>query len=62
MGKPENKERGNWSRRTEYILATFSVAVGLGNVWRFPYKVYDNGGGKSDFLLLFSFNDIKYSR
>ncbi|XP_078066458.1 sodium- and chloride-dependent neutral and basic amino acid transporter B(0+)-like isoform X1 [Mustelus asterias] len=41
----ENVDRGNWSSKTDYFLSVIGCAVGLSNVWRFPYLAYRNGGG-----------------
>ena len=44
-GNDTRDERDNWGRHIEFVLATIGFAVGLGNVWRFPYLAQKNGGG-----------------
>lgn len=39
------KERPKWSNKTEFLMSCIQTSVGLGNIWRFPFTAYLNGGG-----------------
>ena len=47
-----NQTLERWSSRRAFILAVTGAAVGLGNIWRFPYITGENGGAA--FLLIAS--------
>lgn len=45
MANTKKSIHGEWSSRTAFILAATGSAVGLGNIWKFPYITGQNGGG-----------------
>ena len=45
MAELLEERRENWGTRGGFVLAAIGSAVGLGNLWRFPYELYDHGGG-----------------
>ena len=41
----DGTKRDNWGSKWEFIFSCVGLSVGIGNVWRFPYLAYENGGG-----------------
>jgi neurotransmitter:Na+ symporter, NSS family len=50
--KKHQLKRSKWSSERAFVLATAAAAVGLGNVWRFPYIAGENGGAAFVFAYL----------
>jgi len=51
MSQTANFQRSTWSSRWAFILVTIGSAVGLGNIWKFPYMAGSQGG--SAFVLVY---------
>ncbi len=50
---PQNDERGNFGSMLGFIMAGAGSAIGLGNIWRFPYTAGESGGGAFIAIYLF---------
>jgi NSS family neurotransmitter:Na+ symporter len=45
MSEVAEEQRDQFGSKLGFIMAAIGSAIGLGNIWRYPYVVYDNGGG-----------------
>ncbi|CAH0667345.1 unnamed protein product [Chilo suppressalis] len=43
--KADQPQRAMWGNQVEFLMSCIATSVGLGNVWRFPFVAYQNGGG-----------------
>ncbi|KRT86582.1 neurotransmitter transporter, partial [Oryctes borbonicus] len=41
----DKDDRAQWGKGVEFLMSCIAMSVGLGNIWRFPFTAYDNGGG-----------------
>jgi len=51
-------ERDQWGSKFGFIMAAAGSAVGLGNIWRFPYITGQNGGGA--FVIIYTLKPINF--
>ena len=49
--KGKLKKRETWSNKIDFLVACCGFSIGLGNVWKFPFLCYRNGGGKHTYLI-----------
>ena len=58
MSSGTSVSQEQWSSRYGFLLASVGFAVGLGNIWRFPYVTGQNGG--SAFLFIYLASLVSY--
>ena len=54
----EVKQRETWSSKLDFLLALMGFSIGLGNIWRFPYLCFKNGGGEVFLIVFFYFFEV----
>ena len=54
----EQQKKGQWGNQFGFLMAAVGSAVGLGNLWAFPYKMGKNGGVA--FLFIYSIIICRY--
>jgi len=52
MESQQQNQRGNWGSKVAFIFAATGSAIGLGNIWRFPMVVGENGGAAFVFIYI----------
>lgn len=43
--KAEEPKKASWNNSIEFLMSCVALSVGFGNIWRFPFTAYENGGG-----------------